>query len=339
MNRVASLTGEPGARIEGQIAARLIEELDQRTASSVYQSLEQRVHARHRFRTGCIIRFVGEDGQTIKSATARTRNISRGGIGLLIRNWFRRGDAVHLTLSLPDAPKSELGGRIAFARPVRGGWFEVGVKFEPVDPKSPLAPRTQAHRPEATGTSPLFDEDAGSANVTTRPKGSREAKLNMLGIARAAAQHSEDARTTITRFSTSPDVVVRARAVEALVDVGGTTALARLTDALRDDNKEVRLNAIGALEVLGPGPAASALRDRLTDDSVPVRLRAAGALGRIQDQSGLPIVLHFLLDDTSHTRQAAVAYGVIVGQKFRPNTDGIAEARRYYRARKNAQDG
>ncbi len=107
---------------------------------------------------------------------------------------------------------------------------------------------------------------------------------------------------------------------------------------MTDDNKDVRLNAVSALEVLGPGPAASALRDRLTDDSVPIRLRAAGALGRIQDQSGLPIVLHFLLDDTSHTRQAAVAYGMIVEQKFRPNVDGIAEARRYYKARKNVQD-
>ena len=335
---VASLAGQPDAEIEGRIASRLLEELDQRSLPTGHHPLEQRAHSRHRFRTACVIRFLGEDGRTVKFLSARTRNISRGGIGLLIRNWFRRGDAVHLTLSLPNAPESQLGGKVAFSRPVRGGWFEVGVRFEPVDPKSPLVPRTRAHRPDATETSPPFDEEAGSANATTRPKGPREAKLNILGIACAASRNSEDARITILQLSASSDVVVRARAVEALVDVGGTTAIARLTDARTDDNKDVRLNAVGALEVLGPGPAASALRARLTDDFVPIRLRAAGALSRIEDSSGLPIVLHFLLDDTSHTRQAAVAYGKIVGQTFRPNTDGIAEARRYYKARKNAQD-
>ena len=34
-----------------------------------------------------------------------------------------------------------------------------------------------------------------------------------------------------------------------------------------------------------------------------------------------------------------MAYGAIIGQKFRPNAAGIAEARRYYKARKHVQDG
>ena len=63
------------------------------------------------------------------------------------------------------------------------------------------------------------------------------------------------------------------------------------------------------------------------------------ALGRSGDLSGMPIVLRCLFGDSSHARRAAMAYGAIVGQKFRPNAAGIAEARRYYKARKNVLDG
>ena len=87
------------------------------------------------------------------------------------------------------------------------------------------------------------------------------------------------------------------------------------------------------------GGMAPALQALLTDESVPIRLHAASVLGKSGDLSGMPIVLRCLFGDSSHTRRAALAYGTIIGQAFRPNADGIAAARRYYKARKKIDDG
>lgn len=338
MDRVVAFPGQPDAEIEGRIAARLLEELDQRAMPVGPDPLEQRTHTRNRFRTSCDVRFFGDDGRTVESTTARTRNISRGGLGFLSRHWFRRGDSVHMTLSLPNAPKSALAGKVTFSRAVRGGWYEIGLQFEPAGADHPLAPRPPAGRSAKLGSAARKDV-ASEEREPPRPKSARESKLNMLAIARAAARHSEDAQEAIKQLAASPDVVVRARATEALSDVGGPSGYACLIKALSDDNDEVRVNAIGALDALGCEPAADALQALLTDPSVPIRLRAASALGRSGDLSGMPIVLRCLFGDSSHARRAAMAYGAIVGQKFRPNAAGIAEARRYYKARKNVQDG
>ena len=75
------------------------------------------------------------------------------------------------------------------------------------------------------------------------------------------------------------------------------------------------------------------MKDLLRHDNDEVALSAAEALGRLGHRDGLRIVLRLLNSDGTINRRAARAAGVIVGQRFRANSEGVASARRYLQAK------
>ena len=60
-----------------------------------------------------------------------------------------------------------------------------------------------------------------------------------------------------------------------------------------------------------------------------VAISAAEALGRLGDRRGLRLAAEYLVSDRPLNRRAARAVGVIVGQDFRPNSEGLTAARAY----------
>ena len=79
--------------------------------------------------------------------------------------------------------------------------------------------------------------------------------------------------------------------------------------------------------------AAPRLRNLIKDEDSTLALRAAESLGKMDDKSGLRLVTRMLRSDGPISRPAARALGVILGQSFRPNAEGVAAARRYVAAK------
>ena len=63
-----------------------------------------------------------------------------------------------------------------------------------------------------------------------------------------------------------------------------------------------------------------------------VALRAALALAQMKDKSGLRVASRILQSDSPLNHRAARTYGVIVDRNFRPNSAGLAAARKYLSA-------
>jgi hypothetical protein len=104
----------------------------------------KRKHPRSPFRTPCLIYFFPQGSFTVTSLTGRTRNISRSGIGLLVRRVFRTGEPIEVELTPPGRPKTYLGGLVTFCRYAGRGYHEIGVSFrasgrEPIFSKNPSA--------------------------------------------------------------------------------------------------------------------------------------------------------------------------------------------------------
>jgi len=127
------------------------------------------------------------------------------------------------------------------------------------------------------------------------------------------------------------DPVVRKRAVECMMEVGGQELVAALVELLKDANASVRATAAMALGVVHDRCAIPALKHALRGDIEPqVRLSAARALGRLSDRSGLPLVMELLNSRDVHLQvQAVVALSDIVGHRFGANQEGVQAARRY----------
>ncbi len=324
MSTVEPATSPELPEAEKQVTATLLDALDTHVGAPDGSHADHRGQARHRFRTECIVRYFGADRTAIEQTAGRTRNISRSGIAVLVKRWFRVGDPVYLILSLTDGPASHLAGKVVFARRAHGPWFELGVQLQPGARRHALAP----------GEDEVASADAQATGNAPGSESSRTKKLNTLSVARATAGYSKEARRAILGMATSSDEMVRARALEALIDVGGKAAAGTVIQALADADEDVRLAAIAAVNILDITTALPALKTRLSNDSAPVQLRAAATLGRFGDQAGLPVAMHWLEHQGENARLAALAYGEILGQEFRPNAEGVAAARRYMEARK-----
>lgn len=89
----------------------------------------QRRHPRYAFRTDCVVRFFSTTGK-MTTLQGRTRNLSRGGIGLLVRNVFRKGEAIEVELQLPKQPRMYMAGVVQFIRYAGRGYHELGVALK-----------------------------------------------------------------------------------------------------------------------------------------------------------------------------------------------------------------
>jgi hypothetical protein len=76
----------------------------------------------------CTLHHLPESGDVVLREQAVSRNVSTGGMGLVIPRPMMRGEAVEVVLERGDS-ELFLAGLVAFCRPIQGSIHEVGIQF------------------------------------------------------------------------------------------------------------------------------------------------------------------------------------------------------------------
>jgi len=129
---------------------RLLEELDVKGrqqhlgGASEDHWICQRRHPRYAFRASCVVRFLSGSFTEVLSVEGRTRNLSRGGLGILAKHVFSLGDPVEVEIQLPGQPRMFMAGLVQFARYAGRGYHELGIGLrtagqQPVFSRNPEA--------------------------------------------------------------------------------------------------------------------------------------------------------------------------------------------------------
>lgn len=92
-----------------------------------------RSHKRNPFRSPCTIRYVLPGAASAELVSGVTRDLSRGGLGIVVKESLPRGTSTRVTLSLPGGKTVELTGTVAFCRHAQGSWYVVGIQFKSAD--------------------------------------------------------------------------------------------------------------------------------------------------------------------------------------------------------------
>lgn len=95
----------------------------------------QRKYPRNPFRAACLVHFFLHGSSTVANLSGRTRNLSRSGVGLLVRRVFRVGEPLEVELLVPDRPRMYLAGLATFCRYAGRGYHEVGVSLKAAGPE------------------------------------------------------------------------------------------------------------------------------------------------------------------------------------------------------------
>ena len=204
-----------------------------------------------------------------------------------------------------------------------------GMRFGPVS-DARLAPGAEEAVPQpgdGAAESPKRSRVSGRAGLEGASK--REQAFCLLAAAAALRTHTRETIAKVVMLTLSPDHEVRRATVPVLMQISGQDGVISLIRLLEDVNPAVQGEAAEALGRLQAKPAVGPLRTLLHHNDDEVALRAAEALGRMQDSSGLRRVVRILRQDTPMSRRAAHTLGIIVGREFRPNTSGVAAARRH----------
>jgi len=103
----------------------------------------QRRHTRHPFRVSCMVRFFAGGGSTVSMLKGRTRNLSRNGMGLLVRRVFAKNEPIEVEVNVPGRSLMYMAGLVTFCRYAGQGYYELGVSLkialpEPVFSREPL---------------------------------------------------------------------------------------------------------------------------------------------------------------------------------------------------------
>jgi hypothetical protein len=94
----------------------------------------QRKYPRNPFRAACLVHFFPQGSSTVANLSGRTRNLSRSGVGLIVRRVFRAGEPVEVELLVPERPRMYLAGLVTFCRYAGHGYHEVGVALRAAGP-------------------------------------------------------------------------------------------------------------------------------------------------------------------------------------------------------------
>jgi len=124
----------------------LLNDLDvQASLSSDRGQKWERRNPRHPFRVNCKVYCYQPNGYKVFCINGRTRNLSRNGVGLLVRRVFAPGEPIELEVEVPGRPKMFMAGQTVFCRYAGRSYYEVGVTLH------------------AAGQNPVFSEDPGAA--------------------------------------------------------------------------------------------------------------------------------------------------------------------------------
>ncbi|GMU22915.1 MAG: hypothetical protein AMXMBFR13_29990 [Phycisphaerae bacterium] len=138
----------PADTIDSEVLDTLIDELDLKSENAHCADRTddywvcQRRHPRHPFRTTCRVRFFPVGSSAVSCLPGRTRNLSRNGVGLLVRRVFSMEEPIEVEISTPGRPKTFMAGLVRFCRYAGRGYHEIGVLLkaagnEPIFSKNP----------------------------------------------------------------------------------------------------------------------------------------------------------------------------------------------------------
>ena len=139
---------------EREAINRLMEELDAKGQvinigeMSSQALMCQRRHPRYVFRADCKVCFFLGPYHEVVSLPGRTRNLSRSGLGILIKRVFNKSEPVEVQVQLPRQPMMYMGGVAQFSRYAGRGYYELGIALKCV------------------GKSPIFSDDPNVALAT-----------------------------------------------------------------------------------------------------------------------------------------------------------------------------
>lgn len=94
----------------------------------------QRRFPRYPFRANCTVRFLPAGSFSVTKLVGRTRNLSRTGLGFLIRRVFNSGDPVEVEVLFTDRPRVFMAGLARFCRYAGNGFYEVGMELKTAGP-------------------------------------------------------------------------------------------------------------------------------------------------------------------------------------------------------------
>lgn len=95
----------------------------------------QRRHPRYPFRAICMVRFLMPGSYTISELPGRTRNLSRNGLGLVVRRVFSSGEPIEVEVMLPNRPVMFMAGLVRFCRYAGRGYHEIGIQLKVARPE------------------------------------------------------------------------------------------------------------------------------------------------------------------------------------------------------------
>lgn len=108
-------------------------EVDASAEAAAHQAThqpERRRDPRIPMRVECDVYFLPRPVTEAVSLPGKTRNISRGGIAVLVRRAFQLFEPVEVVISGPRLPQPlHLAGEVVFCRFVGGQWHEIGVRL------------------------------------------------------------------------------------------------------------------------------------------------------------------------------------------------------------------
>jgi len=172
-------------------------------------------------------------------------------------------------------------------------------------------------------------------NDTMTIADNRDAQAQQLSACEAALalpkNEKNQAMRLLISLSRDGDPLVRIRAAQGLMQIGGERAVIGLMDLMDDHHSQVRIAAIEALGVL----RAHEARDRIetiikSDPEISVRITAARTLGKLGSKNGLLLIIRLLDHEDMYFRSLAVlALKDIIGQTFPTTREGIRSAKRY----------
>lgn len=126
----------PSEVIDCEVLDDLLDELDIKARdqhagerSEEYWACQRR-HPRHPFRVGCKARFLMPGSMALSMLPGHTRNLSRNGLGLLVRRVFVFGEPIEVEVLPPGRPPMFMAGVVRFCRYAGRGFHEIGVQLK-----------------------------------------------------------------------------------------------------------------------------------------------------------------------------------------------------------------